>query len=90
MRVKVGPVKFGEDDRYPTIEPPLDIDHAVGRLIFMPKELWPDNSEPGWAGFIGKIMKCHMGTKVATVKFHDATQYFPLSTVISVGRPVSS
>ena len=90
MKIRVAAVPFGKDV-YPTIEPPLDADHAVGRLIFVPREVWPD-LEGDDVGYIGKIMKCDKRTKVTTIKFHDAVQTFQLCTIMDVApfdaRPV--
>ena len=89
MKISVAPVKLGGDLLLQMVDPPLDAEHAVGRLIYVPKSLWPDIANADYAGYVGKIMKMDKRSKIVEIKFHDGKQYVMLDTVMSVARPVS-
>ena len=88
FRISVGSV--GQDDpicQQGPVLPELGEDNVVGRFLFAPTaallELWPGQVDVESGGYICKVVKYDKRTKIATLKFHDGTQYLKWDTLMS-------
>ena len=67
--------------------PELGEDHVVGRFLFAPTavllQLWPGQVDVKSGGYVCKVIKYDKRTKIATLKFHDGTQYLKWDTLMS-------
>lgn len=68
------------------VEPQLNESNAVGRFVYIPPEEFGGSSDVG--GWTAKIMALS-SQKVASLKFHDGLQYFPLAYVCAKFKAVS-
>lgn len=66
------------DDLYlkTAVSPPLEENNAVGRLVLIPREEFPESGDPEVGGWVGKILSVHKTTKLTTVQMMDAKKHW--------------
>ena len=84
----IGPVEAGDPIlTNDPVEPPLDKTNVATRHVLIPADMWPGMSDHGW---VGKVMKCDFRAPPScTVKLHDGSHRFRLSTVFERFKPLS-